>query len=897
MASKDEVGEKTKSPSEEIIESWASRQIEYLVRRRAAFKGVVTKNSKKAKDISKNGSRTVLRSVKERVLQALQDASKTTQDVLALQSDDVIRRAETEEWLDSLRSEVDDIVDSVEEYLESRADESPSVIGEISFVADAVDDKESRNSDSSDDSQVVKSAQKFVELLSKSTQSKGNKSAPKLSNKNSDSDESGSEEDELDKGRYDDSKDFDRLFKGIKKPALTVFSGDKDLYHDWKAQFEIFVDRMKVPAKTKMMMLKNSLSGKPLRIVERLGYTSRQYQTALEKLDQKYGGEKRLLQRHLEAILRASPVEETNLKELEIFSDRLTDVVVKLEDSDQHQELAGISALYIAVQQKLPGSLLIAYQEWLHREPRKDGLSVFSKWLQKQVVYRMDVEEVKERTKKKTEDNIESKKHKRDKGAVHNVTRELTPKCVVCHGPHQITSCKNWGEASIANRWEIAKKNELCYRCLRSGHQGKNCPENNRCGINDCKGTHHFHLHFERRSKPPEQVDAAVETRSAFGDSEFAGDVVLRTVPVWLIGSEGQSIQVNAFLDDGSDSTYVRDDIVTALGLKTDEQTLRLTTLTESCMSLKSKKVSLTIKSLNGETQSIVEAWTLNEMCQGLSIPDWNQHKDKWKHLKNIPFPKAPGRNTIDILIGSDHPELTLALTERYGPIGAPVARKTPLGWTCVGRLPAFSSAKRIAYAKTFRIQTLYETRLDEQLRGMWEIDSLGVRNSDDSQMNQEEILAMSKVEKSKRRIGGRYEVAIPWKEEFPSLPDNREEAEKRLFSLEKNLKKPEVARRYQEAMNANVEKGYVRKLEPNKGEDGQGWYLPHFPVIREDRETTKVRIVFDSAARCKGVSLNDVMLTGPKLQRCPGDTSPIWTETCRPSSGHQGDVFSGCSR
>ena len=42
----------------------------------------------------------------------------------------------------------------------------------------------------------------------------------------------------------------------------------------------------------------------------------------MEKLDEKYGGEKRLLQRHLEAVLRASPVEETNLKELEIFSDR-----------------------------------------------------------------------------------------------------------------------------------------------------------------------------------------------------------------------------------------------------------------------------------------------------------------------------------------------------------------------------------------------------------------------------------------------------------------------------------------------------------------------------------------------------------------------------------------------
>ena len=86
---------------------------------------------------------------------------------------------------------------------------------------------------------------------------------------------------------------------------------------------------MKVPAKTKMMMLKNTLSGKPLRVVERLGDTSRQYQTALEKLEQKYGGQKRLLRRHLEAILNASPVEETNQK-LEIFSDRLTDVVASL---------------------------------------------------------------------------------------------------------------------------------------------------------------------------------------------------------------------------------------------------------------------------------------------------------------------------------------------------------------------------------------------------------------------------------------------------------------------------------------------------------------------------------------------------------------------------------------
>ena len=45
-------------------------------------------------------------------------------------------------------------------------------------------------------------------------------------------------------------------------------------------------------------------------------------------------------------------------------------------------------------------------------------------------------------------------------------------------------------------------------------------------------------------------------------------------------------------------------------------------------------------------------------------------------------------------------------------------------------------------------------------------------------------------------------------------------------------------------------------------------WYLPHFPVIRLDKETTKTRIVFDASAKYDGVSLNDVIHQGPKLQR-----------------------------
>jgi len=83
----------------------------------------------------------------------------------------------------------------------------------------------------------------------------------------------------------------------------------------------------------------------------------------------------------------------------------------------------------------------VSSQEWLHREPKKDGLPTLSKWLQKQVVYHMEIEEVKARTKKKKEESVRSKKPM--KATFHNATTKLIPKCVLCDGPHQITLARN----------------------------------------------------------------------------------------------------------------------------------------------------------------------------------------------------------------------------------------------------------------------------------------------------------------------------------------------------------------------------------------------------------------------------------------------------------------------
>ena len=67
----------------------------------------------------------------------------------------------------------------------------------------------------------------------------------------------------------------------------------------------------------------------------------------------------------------------------------------------------------------------------------------------------------------------------------------------------------------------------------------------------------------------------------------------------------------------------------------------------------------------------------------------------------------------------------------------------------------------------------------------------------------------------------GRYEVAIPWKDDEPSLHCNRTTAEDRLYSLEKHVqRRPDIPEKYCQVMEANKAKGYDRKMEPGEIDD-----------------------------------------------------------------------------
>ena len=69
----------------------------------------------------------------------------------------------------------------------------------------------------------------------------------------------------------------------------------------------------------------------------------------------------------------------------------------------------------------------------------------------------------------------------------------------------------------------------------------------------------------------------------------------------------------------------------------------------------------------------------------------------------------------------------------------------------------------------------------------------------------------------------------------------------------------------HNEIIKNYLENGIIEKVG-TLGEPGLTTCLPHRPVVKRSRTTTKIRIVYDRSAKTKGSSLNESLHTGPSL-------------------------------
>lgn len=194
-----------------------------------------------------------------------------------------------------------------------------------------------------------------------------------------------------------------------------------------------------------------------------------------------------------------------------------------------------------------------------------------------------------------------------------------------------------------------------------------------------------------------------------------------------------------------------------------------------------------------------------------------------------------------------------------YG--GDLIAQNSALGWVICGSWDAASTRTYLSYHVNADI------RQDEiNLERFWEVDEKPMGHV----MTEAEQRAESNFIATHQRSNGHYIVTIPFIPSPPSLGVSRHTAIKRLLTMEARMAKDEeLAVKCREFFQDYLNAGHMIPAAPVPSEFGNGYYIPYHAI-----RAKKFRVVFDGSCKSSsGISVNDLQLTGPKLQADLGKT------------------------
>ncbi|XP_069968666.1 uncharacterized protein [Bactrocera oleae] len=200
---------------------------------------------------------------------------------------------------------------------------------------------------------------------------------------------------------------------------------------------------------------------------------------------------------------------------------------------------------------------------------------------------------------------------------------------------------------------------------------------------------------------------------------------------------------------------------------------------------------------------------------------------------------KLRGR-PVDILIGSDpYPQIILSGVQR-NVLGSLLGQETEFRWILSGPTPENPISPSL-------LSFFNKTTPDKLLTQFWEVEEIPKKPLPSTS----DILCEQNYQKTTRRHPtGRYVVTLSFKTpEKVDLGNSRHIALAQFLRNEKSLsRKPEIKTEYDKAINEHLELGHMTKIEYDPAENTKIYYLPHHAVIKTDRLTTQLRVVFNAS-------------------------------------------------
>ncbi|KAI3375601.1 hypothetical protein L3Q82_003921 [Scortum barcoo] len=335
-------------------------------------------------------------------------------------------------------------------------------------------------------------------------------------------------------------------------------------------------------------------------------------------------------------------------------------------------------------------------------------------------------------------------------------------------------------------------------------------------------------------------------------------------------GPAGRKI-VRCLLDGGSQRSFIHEDVAKALGLPVIRQeTLNLHTFGSTTPATVQRNiVKVWMENVWDSQQRIeIEAVETPQVCSAvIKVPCKPlQEEVERKGLQLADF-------SLD---GSDDPELSVLIGGDFywqvvsGKVQrltkSLVAIESSFGWTLQGPV----STSSVTDATCMHISLEEDIQIAKQLHAFWEVESLGIVH--EKSKSPEETEALQNFEQTVTHNNGRYQVELPWRPDKPDLPDNFRVAKGRFEGLKRRLKTDTTLYKgYSDVIKDYLQQGICEDVPANtlqeENPESVKYYMPHHAVLREDKITTKLRVVFDASSHEDGSpSLNDCLLTGPNL-------------------------------
>ncbi|XP_066929877.1 uncharacterized protein [Clytia hemisphaerica] len=672
----------------------------------------------------------------------------------------------------------------------------------------------------------------------------------------------------------------------VKLPTLNIkkFSGEPSEYQSFIESFTEAIDKNNsIPPIQKMNYLIGFVTGEAESLLKGLRLSGDNYKKALELLKERFGNSQILKTVHMNRIIELESVcDISEVKELRKLYDSVETEIRNLESlSMKHDEYGPL--LVPLLINKVPNELKLI----LSREKEFDLENILKS-------FKNELE-----AREKVSLTMTSKENDKRSTASSLYTgsesKNISRNCVFCNrSGHKEQNCSFIKNANERKR--ILQIERRCFVCLKTGHSANNCKANFNCF--SCKGRHHVSICFKQRDKgyrngryhrnnnnnKVKERDTKSEDKGKKRDtktdskgesthnkendesdnitclSTHSCQVYLQTATA-TISSPNVSKEMRILFDLGSQLSYISPTAAKQLKLSSDEtKNICIKTFGGHVESKTLDVFKVKVQTNEGPEEIKL---CCNEICHPIrndfvydvsSLPEFQNLQVADKGLvceKSL---------RVDLLIGADN-FWKFVKNKTIRSSKGLVGTDTKLGYIFSGPLTTDTVCSTTQATVTLSAHTLncQTCDVDSTLKKFWEIEEVG-RTESPKEVVLQEFESKIKFEQD------RYEVQLPFIEKHEILKDNLYNSTRRMNSLLTKFKTNEqLLHDYDEIIKDQLRQGII-EVAPDTSIEGQTYYMPHRPVLRLDRLTTKIRMVFDASSSLDGPALNDCLHAGPSL-------------------------------